>query len=45
MNLYKKCTEKPFSFLDIDATLASNNPLHLKKDFSESIQKLISIQH
>ena len=45
MDLYKKCTEKPFSFLDIDATLASNDPLHLKKDFSESIQKSISIQH
>ena len=45
MNLYKKCTEKPFSFLVIDATLASNNPLHFKKDFFESLQKLITIQH
>ena len=32
MNLYKKCTAKPYSFLVIDATLASDNPLgwHLK---------------
>ena len=26
MNLYKKCTAKPYSFLVIDATLASDNP-------------------
>ena len=26
MNLYKKCTTKPFSFLVVDATLASDNP-------------------
>ena len=25
MNLYKKCTVKPYSFLVIDATLASDN--------------------
>ena len=25
MNLYKKCTAKPYSFLVIDATLASDN--------------------
>ena len=27
MNLYKKCTAKPYSYLVIDATLASDNPL------------------
>ena len=27
MNLYKKCTSKPYSFLVIHATLASDNPL------------------
>ena len=27
MNLYKKCTAKPYSFLVIDATLASDNLL------------------
>ena len=26
MNLYKKCTAKPYYFLVIDATLASDNP-------------------
>ena len=32
MNLYKKCTVKPFSSLVIDTTLASDNP-------SEKFQK------
>ena len=27
INLYKKCTAKPYSFLVIDATLASDNLL------------------
>ena len=26
LNLYRKCTEKPYSFLVIDATLTSDNP-------------------
>ena len=26
INFYKKCTGKPYSFLVIDATLASDNP-------------------
>ena len=26
INLYKKCTEKPYSFLFIDITLALDNP-------------------
>ena len=32
MNLYKKCTAKQYSFLVIDATLASDSPLHFKKN-------------
>ena len=32
MNLYKKSTEKPYSFLVIDTTLASGNPSHFKKN-------------
>ena len=32
MNLYKKCTEKPYSFLVIDATLASDNTLRSRKN-------------
>ena len=30
MNLYKKCTEKPYSLLVIDTTLAWDNPLHFR---------------
>ena len=37
MNLYKKCTEKPYSFLVTDATLASDNPLRFRKNLSERI--------
>ena len=32
INLYKKCTEKPYSFLVIDATLALDNPLRFRKN-------------
>ena len=32
MNLYKKCTAKPCSFLVIDATFASGNLLCFKKE-------------
>ena len=32
MNLYRKCTAKPFSFLVIVATLASDNPSCLRKN-------------
>ena len=37
MNLFKKCTAKPFSFLDIDATPASDNPLRFRKNLLEEI--------
>ena len=32
VNLYKKCTAKPYYFLIIDATLASDNPLRFRKN-------------
>ena len=32
MNLYKKCPEKPYSFLVIDTTLASDNSLRFRKN-------------
>ena len=35
MNLYKKCTAKPYSLLVIDATLSSNNPLRFRKNLVE----------
>ena len=36
-NLYKKCAAKLFSFLDIDTTLASDNPLRFRKNLFEWI--------
>ena len=37
MNLYKKCTAKPYSFLVIDANLASNKPSSFGKNLLERI--------
>ena len=37
INLYKKCTVKPYSFLVIDATLASHNLLRFRKNLLERI--------
>ena len=37
MNLYKTCTAKPYSFLVIDATLASDNPSRFRNNFLERI--------
>ena len=37
MNLYKKCTEKPFSFLVIDTALALDNPARFRKNLLERI--------
>ena len=35
MNLYKKFTAKPYSFLVIDTTLATGNPSHFRKNLLE----------
>ena len=43
MNLYKKCTVKPYSFLVIDTLPSSDNPLHFRKNLLERIQKLVMI--
>ena len=37
MNLYKKCTVKPYSFLVIDTTLALDKSSHFKKNLLERI--------
>ena len=37
MNLYKKCTAKPYSFLVIHITLASDNPLSFRNNLLERI--------
>ena len=41
MNLYKRFTAKPCSFVVIDAILASNNPSLYRKNLLERIKKLI----
>ena len=41
MNLYKKCTIRPYSLLVIDTTLVSDNLLCFRKDLLERIQKLV----
>ena len=33
IEIYKKCNAEPYSFLVNDATLASDNPLRLRKNF------------
>ena len=35
MKIYKKCTAKPYSFLAIDTTLSSGNPLKFRKNLLE----------
>ena len=37
IDLYKKCTEKAYSFLDVDAIFALNNPLCFRKNLLERI--------
>ena len=37
MNLYKTCTAKPYSFLVIDNTLSSDNPLRFRRNLVERI--------
>ena len=37
MNLYKKCTTKPYSFLVIDTTLVSDNFSRFRKNLLERI--------
>ena len=37
MNLYMKCTAKPYSFLVVNTTIALHNPLRFGIDLSEGI--------
>ena len=34
IEIYRKCTVKPYSFLVIDTTLSSNNPLRFRKNLN-----------
>ena len=36
MNIYRKCINRPYSFLTIDTTLPANNPLRLRKYLLDS---------
>ena len=42
INLYKKYTAKPYSFLVIDTTLSSDNSSRFGKNLLEIIEKLIN---
>ena len=42
MDLYKNCTAKPYSFIVIDATYASDNPICFRK---KSCRKNIKTNH
>ena len=35
IHIYKKCTDKPYSFLVIDTTLSVNNPLRFRKNLNK----------
>ena len=37
INIFLKCTAKPYSFLVIHATLASDNPSYFRNSFLEKI--------
>ena len=36
MKIYKNCTKEPYSFFTIDTTLLAENPIRLRKNFSDS---------
>ena len=37
MNVYRKCTKEPYSFLTIDTTLRANNSLRFRKNFLDTL--------
>ena len=36
LKIYRNCTKEPYSFLSIDTTLAANNPMRFRNNFSDS---------
>ena len=40
VNIYRKCTDEPYSFLVIDTILASNNPLRFRKNLFKLYNKI-----
>ena len=41
MNIFKKCTAKSYSYLEIDTTLASENPLRFRKNILKRVSEKI----
>ena len=37
MKIYRECTREPYSFLTIDTTLPSSNPLRFRKNLSDTL--------
>ena len=37
MKIYRECTRKPYSFLTIDTTLSSSNPLRFRKNLFDTL--------
>ena len=37
MNIYRKGTNKPFSFLTIDTTIPADDPLHFRNNLLDSL--------
>ena len=37
MKIYRECTREPYSFLTIDTTLPSSNPLNFRKNVSDTL--------
>ena len=40
MNIYRKCTNRPYSLLTNDTTLSCNNPLRFRKKYFKLIIKM-----
>ena len=38
MKIYRECTRKPYSFLEIDTTPAASNPLRFRKKLFDSYE-------
>ena len=39
LKIYKNCANEPYSFMTIDTTLSSSDPMRFRKNFSESPYK------
>ena len=37
MNIHRKCTSKPYSFLTVDTTIPADNPLRFRNNLLDSL--------